>query len=234
MPSLPNTALPLFDLDRAFASNKAIFGDLRMEAEVGEPGDSGGEQAGSVDDGGPEFPENTAPADMTPEQQVGYWKAMARKHESRASKFGNMTPDELTALREKAAAHDALEHELLSDHEKALEAAKAEARRETASEYTAELVKTKFEAAAAGRLEADRLASILAPLDLNRFLGEDGHVDGTKVSAYVDSIAPAALVPPRKTGPSSLGLGQTAHTPSEPGEQGRAMAKKRFGDRAAI
>lgn len=219
-------------IDSLLAFHRSHFGDARMEGEApaGDPAptDGGGEggEGGSTDPG---YPANTPIADMTVEQQMAYWKAQSQKHEKRASKFKDLTPESLAELRQKAEAHDALQHELMSDHEKAIEEARATARAEAAAEMLPQLVAAKFESASAGRLSEDSLSKILAPLDLTKFV-TDGKVDGSKVAAYVDEVAPAALDPRRgQRGPSAYGLGQQSVTPREPGSQGRAQAEKRFG-----
>jgi hypothetical protein len=220
------------DIDALLAFHRHQFGDMRMELEDGGPADivEGGD-GGDDGDGDLGYPAETRISDMTAEQQVAYWKAQSQKHEKRASKFKDLTPESLAELREKADAHDALQHELMSDHEKALEEARAAARAEVAAEFLPQLVHAKFETASAGRLQGDQLAKILAPVDLSKFV-TDGQVDAAKVAAYIDDVAPAALDPRR--GPSPFGLGRPPHTPREPGTQGREQARKRFGDRANL
>lgn len=220
--------------ENLIAFHRSHFGDARMELDAGDggAGDGGagdGGDGGNAGDGGdPGYPANTRIADMTIEQQVAYWKSQSQKHEKRASKFKDLTPETLAELRAKAEAHDALEHELMSDHDKALEEARNTARQEATAEFLPQLVAAKFESVSAGRLSEDSLSKILAPLDLTKFV-TDGQVDAAKVAAYVDEVAPAGLDPRRNKGPSSFGLGQQSVTPREPGSQGRAMAEKRFG-----
>lgn len=177
------------------------------------------------------FPEGTPVADMKPEEQVAYWKHQARKHEDRSKAFDGLTPETLADLRSKADRHDALERELLSDKDKAVLEAQETAKAETLKAVTPKLVAAEFKAAAAGRIEADRLKEIIEPLDLSKFLTSKGEVDEVKVASYVNGIAPAS--PPKPRGPSSVGLGNRQHSDGSPGDQGRAMAAKRFGSPAA-
>lgn len=226
-----------FNFDDVLARHKALFGDARMEGE--EDGGTGTVAPPDVVPGaGPAtppanlgFPADTPVKDMTIEQQAAYWKHYARQHEERAKPFKDLTPETLQALREKADQHDALERELMSDKDKAIAEAKDAATAETTAKFAEKLVKAEFKSAAAGRLDADRLNAILAPLDLTKFLDKSGDVDEEKVTAYVDSVAPVKA--PAQRGPSSTGLGSAPHTPGERGAQGRAMAEKRFGKASA-
>ena len=226
-----------FDFDAILAKHKALFGDARMEVEGGDGG-AGGEggatgtgtatQTQAATDLG--FPAETPVKDMTVDQQAAYWKHQSRKHEERSKAFGDLTPETLQALREKADQHDALERELMSDKDKAIASAREDAEAATTAKFAEKLVKAEFKSAAAGRLDGDRLNNILAPLDLTKFLDKNGDVDETKVAAYVDSVAPKAAAQQR--GPSATGLGRVPQAPTERGAQGRAMAEKRFGKKA--
>lgn len=230
------SSLTGFDFDAVLAHHKALFGDARMEGEEGGTGTVAPPDA--VPGAGPAtppanlgFPADTPVKDMSIDQQAAYWKHYARQHEERAKPFKDLTPEALQALRDKADQHDALERELMSDKDKAVATARDEATAETTAKFAEKLVKAEFKSASAGRLDADRLNAILAPLDLTKFLDKSGDVDEAKVTAYVDSVAPAKA--PAQRGPSSTGLGTAPHTPGERGAQGRAMAEKRFGKTSA-
>lgn len=152
------------------------------------------------------FPANTPWQDMTPGQQVNYWKFQARKHENTAKSRADY--DDLKA---KAARADALDRELMSDAEKKVAAATDAANAAASEKYAPLLVKAEFRAAAAGRLDADKIDTVLAPLNMAHFLTTTGEVDTDKVTAFVDSIAPATgngNNGTTKLGPSSHGLGQ--------------------------
>lgn len=161
------------------------------------------------------FPENTAVADMDAAQQAAYWKFQSRKHESRNAALGNLTTEQLTELRTKAQRADELELTLGTDTERAVASAKQQALAEAQAQYQPMLVKAHFLAAAAGRVDADKLATILEPLDLSKFLAADGTPDTAKVAAYVDGIAPAKGTEPiTPKGPTSLGSGRRGGTPT--------------------
>jgi hypothetical protein len=156
----------------------------------------------------PGFPANTPLEQMNVEQREAYWKDKARKHEDRNKAFGKLTPEELADLRSKAEKHDELELELGTEADKKAAEARKAASAEADARYQPLLVQAKFEAAAAGRIEPEKLATILEPLDLSKFLTTDGTPDADKVRAYVDGIAPAmGTPPPPRTGPSSNGMG---------------------------
>lgn len=171
--------------------HRATFGDARMEA--GADDDSGGNGDPAGDDNGPAlnehgFPDKTPVKDMTEGQQAAYWRHQARKHEDRVKGMADYD-----AIR---AERDRLRASTQTDAEKAVEKAREEAREaalaEARSATLPALVRAEFKAAAAGRIPADKLAGILEPLDLTKFLAADGgEVDADKVQQYVDGIAPA-------------------------------------------
>lgn len=171
--------------------HRATFGDARMEDD---PAAAAAAAAAAAEENEPEggapklnehgFPDKTPVADMKPEEQVAYWKHQARKHEDRS----RGTADYEAIKRER----DELKARTQTAEEKALEDAKAEGRAEAAKASLPRLVAAEFRAAAAGRIPADQLATLLEPLDLTKFLSADGgEVDTDKVQQYIDGIAPA-------------------------------------------
>jgi hypothetical protein len=216
-------------IDNLLAFHKARFGDARMEeGGEGDEGEGAGEGAGkgkaagatSSSDRG--FPENTPVDEMTAPQREAYWKHQSRKHEERVKAFGNLTPDALKALQDKASKHDALERELMSDKDKAT----AEAREKALAEATPRVVRAEFKAAAKGVLSNDQLAALLEDRDLSKYVDANGDPDEDKIAKLVTAFAPAKTT---RTGPSATGLGHRSGGQGAPGDQGRAMAEKRFG-----
>lgn len=135
-----------------------------------------------------DFPEKTPISEMTPPQQVEYWRHKARLHEDR-----NRSTADYDAVK---AERDRLKALTQTETDKAIEQAKKEAtdaaRAEVRAETLPKLVRAEFKAVAAGRLPGDRLTAILEPLDLSKFLTADGsEVDADKVTRYVEGIAPA-------------------------------------------
>lgn len=180
-------------IDKLLAFHRATFGEARMEASgdadaaaaaAQAAADAAAAAAAASDSAG--FPKDTPLTEMTVEQREAYWKHQARKHEDRVK--GQADYDAIKAER------DALKAAGLTDTEKAIEAAKTAARDEAKAEARAailpQLVTAKFEALVGGRIPAERLASILAPLDHTKFLTASGEVDTDKVQQYVDGLAP--------------------------------------------
>lgn len=173
------------------------------------------------------FPANTPVSEMDVEQREAYWKHQAKVHETAWKKrAGDLTPEKLQELRDKADRHDALERELMSDKDKAVVEAREAARAEALASVTPRLVAAEFKAAAAGRVEPDRLATILEPLDLSKFLDGD-EVDTDKVAAFVDGIAPAAAPPPK--GPTSAGQGRRESSTGPSVASGRDLYRAQRG-----
>lgn len=133
------------------------------------------------------FPADTPVAEMTPVQQVAYWKDKSRKHESRA-----LPANEVEELRRKAAAHDAAEAAKLTPSEQAIrearDAGKAEALIEANTRAAAAILKASLQARGKS---ADEINEITAAINTSVFIA-DGDVDTDKVAAFVNRIAGTA------------------------------------------
>lgn len=173
------------------------------------------------------YPDGTPLEEMTAPQQAAYWKAQARKHEDRVKSYDNLTTDELKSLREKAARADALDLELGTESEKAAKAARDEATKEAVPR----IVRAEFKAAAKGVLSDEQLNALLEDRDLSKYADAKGEPNEEKIANLVKAFTPAAPAGPR--GPSATGLGSRTPAASTPGDQGRAMAEKRFGKKAS-
>lgn len=182
-------------IDKLLAFHRATFGNARMEGPATPPAPAppaptppapapAAPAPASTEDNG--FPKDKPLTEMTVEQREAYWKHQARKHEDRVK--GQADYDAIKAER------DALKTASLTDSEKAIEAAKATAREEAKVEARAaimpQLVTARFEALVGGRIPAERLTAILAPLDHTKFLTASGEVDTDKVQQYVNGLAP--------------------------------------------
>lgn len=218
-------------IDALLAFHRRTFGDAVMEADppAGDPpaGDPPTGADGAGEDGkfkDPDtgetyaFPAKTPVKDMTADQQAEYWRHKARKHEGRAQKYAD--------YEQVVAERDQLKAATQTDAEKALEQAKAEAKTEARAEALREHlprhVTAEFKVAAAGRIPSDKLATILAPLDLTKFLTADGgEVDTDKVQQYVDGLAPA--------GGKWPDMGQGHHKPGK--TSGVGAGRDLYGDR---
>jgi hypothetical protein len=117
-----------------------------------------------------------------PAAEVEKWKALAQKHEQRAK-----------ANAEKAKGYDTLKASQMTEQEKAVEAAREEARITAASEYGARLAKSEIRATAA-TASAD-LDGVFDYLDLSRFVGEDGEPNPKAIKAFVDGLPKKSTTP---------------------------------------
>jgi hypothetical protein len=133
------------------------------------------------------FPADTPLTEMTAEQQVAYWKHKARAHENTVKARADY--DDLKA---QAAEAKKLRKERESETEKLIREAGEQATAAARAEVAPRLVMAEFRAAAAGRIDADRLAALTEDIDLARFLAGDGSVDLTRIAAKVEAWAPAA------------------------------------------
>ncbi len=129
------------------------------------------------------------------------WKVQARKHEERA-KANATAAKELDQFRQAS----------MSEQEKAIETARAEARAEAVTAMGRRLVDAEVRAAAKGRI-AD-VDALLDGLDRARFLGEDGEPDVKAINGWVDRLAPKKAVPD---------LGQGARPNGDAGDMNRMI-----------
>lgn len=132
-----------------------------------------------------EAPTEQQSSDTEQTQEVDYkaeaekFKALARKHEERAK-----------SNAEKAKGYDELKKSQMTEQEKAVDAARAEARAEVLRESAPRLVSAEFRAVAAGRLTAEQVVELIEDLDMTKYLTEDGEVDTERVTKKVDALAP--------------------------------------------
>lgn len=140
--------------------------------------------------------ETTASVDDL-QAELAKWKAQSRKHEDRA-KANAAAARELDELRAKH----------MTEQERAVHEARAEARREALAEASSKLVAAELRARAAGRMNAEQLEVLLGAVDTRTFTTDTGDVDVERVAAYIDGIAPAPIdTPPPTPGFPDLGQG---------------------------
>lgn len=129
------------------------------------------------------------------------YKALSRKNEERAK-----------SNAEKAKGYDDLKATQMTEQEKAVEAARVEARQAALTEAAPRLVGAEFRAALAGRRTAEQVADLIEDLDLSKYLTESGEVDTERVTKKAELLAPASEE--RKTAPSfGGGARKTADKP---------------------
>ncbi len=116
----------------------------------------------------PQPPET--PAEAGPTDELEKWKRMSRENEKRWKQASKELED--------------IRHAQMTDQEKAIEAAKAEAWKAARAEMGPSLVEAEIraQAAAAGvTVRADYL-------DFSRFMAEDGRADRERVTELIDSL----------------------------------------------
>ena len=87
-----------------------------------------------------------------------------------------------------------------TESEKAITAAKDEARQAALAEAGPRLVAAEFRIALAGRRTADEVAKLIEDYDLSKYLTDSGEVDTKRVSEKADLLAPQTEE--RKTAPT--------------------------------
>jgi hypothetical protein len=166
-----------------------------------------------VDNG---FPAGTPLEQMTPDQQIAYWKHYSRQHEATAKARADYD-----AIKAKADELDQYKAANATEHEKAVKAAADAARAQALQETTPRLVAAEFRAATAGRLTPEQLASALEPLDMSKFLDPTGNVDTAKVATHA-ALLGAPQIPAAPTFPD-LGQGKRPGTTAASVAAGKAL-----------
>lgn len=138
----------------------------------------------------PEAQAETATTDTTtddqPETGEVDWKAEAEKYKALSKKNEQRAKDNSSAAREL----EQLRQQSMTDTEKAVAAARNEGRTEALALLGAAKVESAFAIAASGRLESEQLKVLLQGVNHGAFLNEDGSVDDSSVSTFIDGIAP--------------------------------------------
>lgn len=190
------------------------------------------------------YPANTPLADMTAPQREAYWRSHARKHEDRVKAMSDY--EELRATKEK---YDALVTASQTEQERAVAEARRQGHAEAMQQAGGRLVEAYVRAAAAGRLDEQRVNALLEGMDRTRFLDQQtGEVAADRVTTFVHALAPAPQpaepaagsqqTPPQPATPpapapltSGPDFGQGRQQSSRPTglAAGRELARQRFG-----
>lgn len=179
------------------------------------------------------FPTGMPVEQMTADQQAAFWKHQSRSWEGRYKAL----PPDLNDQLAKAAEYDRLKAATQTDHERAIEAARAEGRALALRENAGRLVEAHF-AAVLPHLSEQERGDLLAGLDRNYFLGADGNVDAAKIGQFAGRLAPAPANTPQPPGapagalPPRVDTGQgNAGAPARPTglAAGAEIARKRHG-----
>lgn len=134
-------------------------------------------------------------------------------------------------VKSKAERLEALEHEMKSDQQKAVDEAIAKERANARTTFGPQLVEQAFRAEGKGVLSDDQLSAVVENFDLMKYLDRDGKVDRDAVAAQVKKLAGAngSGAGAHGTRPISLGQGTQPPVTAKPGDQARAQLEKRFG-----
>jgi hypothetical protein len=145
------------------------------------------------------YPEKTPVAEMTPEQQAAYWQYHARKHEDRLKAI-DVTPEELTRLREADAEMQRLADASRTDMERV--EARAAAAEQKAAALEPELL--RLQAAIAAALPAEVASKLVS--GSRRIVGATAEEIAADAADYFGS-APIQFAPPAPPAPPALDQG---------------------------
>jgi hypothetical protein len=176
---------------QVLAFHRLTFGDCRMENDGGDANDNGdNEDAGDGsrrEDGGPGTDADKPLSEMTTEERAAYFEKKANRLQGKLR--------EQRDYADVVAERDRLKAATQTDAEKAIEQARNEARdaamATARAQFSSQLVAARLEAALAGKMPAEKIASQVEFLDHAKFLTESGEVDTEKVKQYAAGLAPA-------------------------------------------
>lgn len=183
---------------------------------------------------------------MATEHQAAYWKHQARKHEERNRQMADY--EQLKAIKD---SYDAMVTASQTEQERAVAEARRQGHTEAMAQAGSRLVEAYVRAAAATRLDDERVNALLDGMDRAKFLNsQTGEVDTDRVYSFVHALAPAAPAPvavpvgapeaqqavpaapaqPAGTPPRGPDFGQGHPAASRPTglEAGREIARQRF------
>lgn len=112
-------------------------------------------------------------------EQSRRWEDRSKRNERRARE----NEQAAEKLRE-------IQREQMSEHERAVDDARAAGRAEALEAMGKQLVAAQFRVAAAGRLDAERVERLVGAVDLGRFMDNDGSVLNDDIAEFVEGIAP--------------------------------------------
>ena len=136
--------------------------------------------------------EPTATVDLASE--VEKWKSLSRKNEAQAK-----------ANAQAATELEELKRSQLSDTERLIETAKAEAQQAVRQEYAQKLVDAELKAALNGRILEGQA---LLEFNKNSFITQDGDIDSSAIVSWVEAHSKTPSVPNPDLGQGNRG--QTA------------------------
>jgi hypothetical protein len=120
--------------------------------------------------------------DLTdPAHREAFWQFHARKNEARI-------PKDLDMLRTKAQQWDDLAEASRTEQERAIADAERRGREAAIAELGGSTAATLIRAGIGNKRTDEEVGALLAPLDLSKFVGDNGAVDAGKVSQFVQTV----------------------------------------------
>lgn len=149
------------------------------------------------------FPADTPLTEMTVEQQAAYWRNEAKKQQRRADGYSKLGDPETVAqkLQEADAAAETARKANLTEHEQAVEAARAEGRTEGEKSGNEKLLSAAVTSAVIAHVKgagesyedaSKRVSDALAFVDVAKFRDENGDLDAAKVQTFSMTLGSGA------------------------------------------
>lgn len=167
-----------------------------------------------------EEPKPKPTSEMTAEERAEFEEKAKRRAQDKLKAFNGKTPEDVAKLEQEL---ERLRKEKLTEQERAVEEARAEARTAALAEASSQTVETSLRIALRGRT-AD--AAALLDLDRSTFVA-DGRVDADAIAKWVEENS--APTGGGKRPPVKIGQGYHEQLKVSDRETGKAEAEKRFG-----
>ena len=150
------------------------------------------------------------PAAEQPDPDAGAKSALAKERAA--------AREATKALKAAQAELEQLKAQSMTDTEKAIAAARAEAAAETAKSYGARLATSAIKVAAKDR--SINVDALLKRVDAAAFIGDDGEPDEDAITEWLDELAPVGQKPTPDLGQGARGTQpNTEPTPAEVAER---------------
>lgn len=135
------------------------------------------------------YPANTAVAEMKPEQQAAYWRSESKKQQKLREDAERKIAQQQGSPNGDGSGTVPGQQQSSTDSEAAVQAAREAGRREAARDSV--LVTMTATLQSRGK-KPDEITELLDVVNPDKFLDENGKLDGTKVANYVARVAPVS------------------------------------------
>ncbi len=214
---------------RTDAFGRRIPCNLRLRFVTDPDGGTGATDEVELDGEKFAFPTKTPVADMTPEQAAEYWRHQSKVQQKR----GATPPADYAELQQAKKDLEELRRGQLDDHQREVEEAREQARREGenigSEKYLADAVKAKFQLLT--QKTDEEVATAFAHVDPKSFTDANGEIVADKLQAFAEVFGTPGSSSTQQQDPVAAAL---ARQRAAGGGTGSSIADKRKATRESL